>query len=155
MSQLTCGHIQHMYPWWWVRLSPETCGVKPLRRIKRNCCILLDLFHNYKAWCTVPQILNSRSQFNNCWILLFIESRSRVLRIIWTRLIVDCHTILKVLWRLQIIWQAPKINLWRVCSFSIGDECTWALSVLKKLSVFGHTLLKMNFFLALVWGTHS
>ena len=34
MSRLTCGHIQHMYSWWWVRLSPETCRVKPLRRIK-------------------------------------------------------------------------------------------------------------------------
>ena len=34
-------------------------GFKPLRRIKRNCCILLDLFHYYKAWCTEPQILNS------------------------------------------------------------------------------------------------
>ena len=29
-------------------------------RIKRNCCILLDLFHNYKAWCTEPQILNTQ-----------------------------------------------------------------------------------------------
>ena len=29
-------------------------------RIKRNCCILLDLFHNYKAWCTEPQLLNWR-----------------------------------------------------------------------------------------------
>ena len=46
-----------MYSWWWVRLSPETCRIKPLRRIKRNCCILLDLFHNYKAWYTEPQIL--------------------------------------------------------------------------------------------------
>ena len=25
---LTCGHIQHMYSWWWVGLSPETCRVK-------------------------------------------------------------------------------------------------------------------------------
>ena len=25
-------------------MSPETCRVKPLQRIKRNCCIL-DLFH--------------------------------------------------------------------------------------------------------------
>ena len=41
-----------------MRLSHETCRVKPLRRIKHNCCILLDLFHNYKAWCTEPQILN-------------------------------------------------------------------------------------------------
>ena len=46
MSQLTCGHIQHMYSWWWVRLSPETCRVKAIaENKKRNCCILLDLFH--------------------------------------------------------------------------------------------------------------
>ena len=25
--------MQHMYSWWWVELSPETCRVKPLRRI--------------------------------------------------------------------------------------------------------------------------
>ena len=66
MSQLTCGHIQHMYSWWWVRLSPETCRVKPLRRIKRNCCILLDLFHYYIAtWklhvaCSAARVQRSR-----------------------------------------------------------------------------------------------
>ena len=26
---------------------------------KRNCCILLDLFNQYKAWCTEPKILKS------------------------------------------------------------------------------------------------
>ena len=56
---LLYGHIQHMYSWWWVRLLPETCRVKLLRRKKRNCCILLDLFHYYKAWCSEPHILNS------------------------------------------------------------------------------------------------
>ena len=40
-----------MYSWWWVRLLPETCRVKPLRRIKRKCCILLDLFH-YSYMCS-------------------------------------------------------------------------------------------------------
>ena len=45
MSRLTCGgHIQHMYSWWWVRLSPETCGVKPLRRIKTQLLHLVG-FH--------------------------------------------------------------------------------------------------------------
>ena len=34
-----------MYSWWWVGLSPETCRVKHLRRINRNCCISLELFH--------------------------------------------------------------------------------------------------------------
>jgi len=40
-------------------LSPETCRVTPLLIKKRNCCILLDLFHHYKAWCTEPQILKT------------------------------------------------------------------------------------------------
>ena len=44
MSRLTCGHIQHMYSWWWVRLSPETCKVKPLRRIKTQLLHLVGLF---------------------------------------------------------------------------------------------------------------
>ena len=48
MCLLTCGHIQHMYSWWWVGLSPETRRVKHLRRINRNCCILLELFY-YKS----------------------------------------------------------------------------------------------------------
>ena len=48
MCLLTCGHIQHMYSWWWVGLSPEICRVKHLRRINRNCCISLELFH-YKS----------------------------------------------------------------------------------------------------------
>ena len=34
-----------MYSWWRVGLSPETCRVKHLRRINRNCCISLELFH--------------------------------------------------------------------------------------------------------------
>ena len=43
MSRLTCGHIQHLYSWWWVRLSPETCRVKPLRRIKTQLVQLVGL----------------------------------------------------------------------------------------------------------------
>ena len=53
--------------WPQVRLSPETCRVKPLRIKKRNCCILLDLFHQYKAWCTEPQILNSAFLTRACF----------------------------------------------------------------------------------------
>ena len=34
MSQLTCGHIQHMYSWWWVTLSPETCRLKAIAKNK-------------------------------------------------------------------------------------------------------------------------
>jgi len=30
---------------------------KAIANKKRNCCILLDLFHQYRAWCTEPQIL--------------------------------------------------------------------------------------------------
>ena len=32
---------------------------KAIANKKRNCCIFLDLFHNYKAWCTEPQILKT------------------------------------------------------------------------------------------------
>ena len=34
MCLLTCGHIQHMYSWWWVGLSPETCRVKAFAKNK-------------------------------------------------------------------------------------------------------------------------
>ena len=59
MSRLTCGHIQHIYSWWWARLSPETCRVKPLRRIKTQLLHLVGLIHYYKAWCSEPQILKT------------------------------------------------------------------------------------------------
>ena len=32
-----------MYSWWWVRLSPETCRVKPLRRIKTQLLHLVGI----------------------------------------------------------------------------------------------------------------
>ena len=32
-----------MHSWWWVRLSPETCRVKPLRRIKTQLLHLVGL----------------------------------------------------------------------------------------------------------------
>jgi len=32
-----------MYSWWWVRMSPETCRVKPLRRIKTQLLHLVGL----------------------------------------------------------------------------------------------------------------
>ena len=48
-------------------MSPETCRVKPLRIKKRNCCILLELFHQYKAWCMEPQILNRENSVVGIW----------------------------------------------------------------------------------------
>ena len=41
-------HIQHIYSWWWVELSPETCRVKPLRRINAivaSCWIYFTTIH--------------------------------------------------------------------------------------------------------------
>ena len=40
-----------MYSWWWVRLSPETCRVKPLRRIKTQLLHLVGLIslHSEKS----------------------------------------------------------------------------------------------------------
>ena len=38
-----------MYSWWWVELSPETCRVKPLRRINAivaSCWIYFTIKHN-------------------------------------------------------------------------------------------------------------
>ena len=57
MSRLTCGHIQHMYSWWWVRLSPETCRVKPLRKIKTQLLYLvglISLLWRFPSWTHGP-----------------------------------------------------------------------------------------------------
>ena len=60
MSQLTCGHMQHMYSWWWVRFSPETCRVKAIAKNKNAIVASCwTYFTYYKAWCTEPQILNT------------------------------------------------------------------------------------------------
>ena len=60
MSRLTCGHIQHMYSWWWVRLSPETCRVKPLRRIKTQLFHLVGLI-------SLPCLLELNGNFRHVY----------------------------------------------------------------------------------------
>ena len=48
-----------LYSWWWVELSPETCRVKPLRRINAivaSCSIYFTIKHdarNHKYYVTV------------------------------------------------------------------------------------------------------
>ena len=59
MCPLTCGHIQHMYSWWWVGLSPETCRVKAFAKNKPLLLHLVGIIFNTKARCTEPQILSS------------------------------------------------------------------------------------------------
>ena len=42
-----------MYSWWWVELSPETCRVKPLKRINAivaSCWIYFTIYHHYTGW---------------------------------------------------------------------------------------------------------
>ena len=57
MSRLTCGHIQHMYSWWWVRLSPETCRVKSLRRIKTQLLHLVGLISLLSSRRVLPTVV--------------------------------------------------------------------------------------------------
>ena len=45
---LTCGHIQHMYSWWWVGLSPETCRVKAFAKNKKHLLHLVGIFFTLK-----------------------------------------------------------------------------------------------------------
>ena len=73
------AHIQHMYSWWWVRLSPETCRVKPLRRIKTqllhlvglislqdpHCFLILGAF--VKLWRTIIRLSVRTEQFDCHW----------------------------------------------------------------------------------------
>ena len=62
----TWGHIQHMYSWWWVSLSPETCRVKPLRRnnaIVASCwtyftTIFLGTLGRIQQFITIPSLLH-------------------------------------------------------------------------------------------------
>jgi len=56
MQQLRFYSPQWLYSTCFGRQSHPSSGV-------RNCCILLDLFHYYKAWCSEPQILNCVTGF--------------------------------------------------------------------------------------------
>ena len=54
-----------MYSWWWVELSPETCRVKPLRRINAivaSCWIYFT--HKERHQLLVSTVLNINSQHN-------------------------------------------------------------------------------------------
>ena len=60
------GHIQHMCSWWWVELSPETCRVKPLRRIKAivaSCWIYFTI----QIWFIIRQLVY------DLWMKYFIH----------------------------------------------------------------------------------
>ena len=42
-----------MYSWWWVKLSTETCRIKPLRRINAivaSCCIYFTMEMAVRQW---------------------------------------------------------------------------------------------------------
>jgi len=82
VSRLTCGHIQHMYSWWWVRLSPETWRVKPLRRIKTQLLHLVGLISllyttseliEKKFWELVKVGYRFRYRRNKIWTLATSE----------------------------------------------------------------------------------
>ena len=58
MCLLTCGHIQHMYSWWWVGFLPETCRVKAFAKNKPQLLHLVGiiftlniLLHLVSAFC--------------------------------------------------------------------------------------------------------
>ena len=78
MSRLTCGHIQHTYSWWWVRLSPETCRVKSLRRIKTQLLHLLGLI-SLPILQSMLSVLKSNSLDVEVqelyWLFLFVVSQ--------------------------------------------------------------------------------
>ena len=105
MCLLTCGHIQHMYSWWCVGLSPETCRVKHLRRLNRNCCISLELFH-YNLFCVFLlglRIPSCASLPISSWNLahnshtIYANYRPRPNCPSWF------HLVINICWRLKII----------------------------------------------------
>ena len=71
---LTCGHIQHMYSWWWVGLSPETCRVKAFAKNKPQLLHLVGIIFTTKAWCTKPQIL-SKIIVMYMWTLMSLDRK--------------------------------------------------------------------------------
>ena len=61
-----------MYSWWWVRLSPETCRVKPLRRIKTQLLHLVGLISLH-----ISSLTYVRKLAINCYSLhILILSRT-------------------------------------------------------------------------------
>ena len=67
MCLLTCGHIQHMYSWWWVGLSPETCRLKAFGKNKTQLLHLGIIFTVDRAisrW-----VLHVRMHANFLWVI--------------------------------------------------------------------------------------
>ena len=87
MSRLTCGHIQHMYSWWWVRLSPETCRVKPLRRIKTQLLHLVgltSLLSTAEILCDCqinPKFMNLNLTSYKLWLFCVLGEKKNLLLI--------------------------------------------------------------------------
>jgi len=69
------------------------------------------------------------SEFNNCRVLIAfrVTVHNRCSKDpppesmhAWTRLIVDCSTLSKVLGRLRVVLQASEMRWWRLSSLSVG-----------------------------------
>ena len=81
-----------MYSWWWVELSPETCRVKPLRRI-----------HTIVA---------------SCWIYFTIKHDARnhkyyihkVVFGLWVDILLICVYLCSMSWQFVLWWVIPSIT---------------------------------------------
>jgi len=89
VSRLTYGHIQHMYSWWWVRLSPETCRAMPLRKIKTqllHLVVLISLLQSLHVSGNYVPIIRR----NNC-VYATLGTCHSVWMIVWyARLRINC-----------------------------------------------------------------
>jgi len=96
-------------------------------------------------------IYSTFSEFNNCLVLIAfrLTIHNRCSKYSppeslheWTRLIVDCSTLSKVLGRLRMVLQASEMPWWRLSSLSVGDEYTRSFSLPTKQAYKGLRLAR-------------
>ena len=139
MCLLTCGHIQHMYSWWWVGLSPKTCRVKHLRRINRNCCIS-ELFH-YKIHMRVKHTTQSYANNPTKWYWQIWKCLFEIIYVLlvqllwqWNAYVVTHHNETSIHYSTIQCFPASIVHFfWSldiVCIMHFSLNCHFTLSVL-------------------------
>jgi hypothetical protein len=102
-----------------------------------NCVILYLQLTQY--------IYSTRSQFNNCWVLIVyrVTIHNKWSKCLppesvhaWTRLIMDCSTLSKVLGRLRMVWQT------QTCVGEVSLHFHLELNTLGFLDVLTHKKVK-------------
>ena len=117
-----------MYSWWWVRLSPETCRVKPLRRIKTQLLHLVGLI----SLATISFAMSARPSVypsaRQSFVMEQIGSHFKDFHEIWYfsifRKTVDKISFIQIGQKLRVLYMKSDIHFWSyLTQVYLGWKC--------------------------------